>query len=303
MNLKFYTLDVFSDKVFGGNPLAIFPEADLLSDDIMQSLASEINYSETAFIQKPISEKNSAKVKIFTPKNELPFAGHPNVGAGYFLIQHPQFIQGYYSKEKMIFEELAGLVYVSPQYDGQNVIGAEIEAPSMFNTSISIPSSVISRCIEIDEKFLVDDDTPPVVAGVGLDFVIAEVESYEILKKARCNISAFEEADKDYSYGDDFFSLMIFTNNVGKNIVARVFAPLSGIVEDAATGSACGALGALLASRNNMPTGKINFEIHQGENIGRPSYINVSVIKEKGEVIKTSISGKCVLVSEGTFHI
>ena len=303
MDLKFYTLDVFSDKVFGGNPLAIFPEADLLSDDIMQSIASEINYSETVFIQKPISEKNSAKVKIFTPKNELPFAGHPNVGAGYFLIQHPQFIQGYYSKEKMIFEELAGLVYVSPQYDGQNVIGAEIEAPSMFNTSISIPSSVISRCIEIDEKFLVDDDAPPVVAGVGLDFVIAEVESYEALKKARCNISAFEEADKDYSYGDDFFSLMIFTNNVGKNIVARVFAPLSGIVEDAATGSACGALGALLASRNNMPTGKINFEIHQGENIGRPSYINVSVIKEKGEVIKTSISGKCVLVSEGTFHI
>ena len=303
MDLKFYTLDVFSDKVFGGNPLAIFPEADLLSDYIMQSIASEINYSETVFIQKPISEKNSAKVKIFTPKNELPFAGHPNVGAGYFLIQHPQFIQGYYSKEKMIFEELAGLVYVSPQYDGQNVIGAEIEAPSMFNTSISIPSSVISRCIEIDEKFLVDDDAPPVVAGVGLDFVIAEVESYEILKKARCNISAFEEADKDYSYGDDFFSLMIFTNNVGKNIVARVFAPLSGIVEDAATGSACGALGALLASRNNMLTGKIDFEIHQGESIGRPSYINVSVIKEKGEVIKTSISGKCVLVSEGTFHI
>ena len=303
MDLKFYTLDVFSDKVFGGNPLAIFPEADLLSDDIMQSIASEINYSETVFIQKPISEKNSAKVKIFTPKNELPFAGHPNVGAGYFLIQHPQFIQGYYSKEKMIFEELAGLVYVSPQYDGQNVIGAEIEAPSMFNTSISIPSSVISRCIEIDEKFLVDDDAPPVVAGVGLDFVIAEVESYEALKKARCNISAFEEADKDYSYGDDFFSLMIFTNNVGKNIVARVFAPLSGIVEDAATGSACGALGALLAFRNNMLTGKIDFEIHQGESIGRPSYINVSVIKEKGEVIKTSISGKCVLVSEGTFHI
>ena len=130
MDLKFYTLDVFSDKVFGGNPLAIFPEADLLSDDLMQRIASEINYSETVFIQKPISEKNSAKVKIFTPKNELPFAGHPNVGAGYFLIQYPQFIQGYYSKEKMIFEELAGLVYVSPQYAGQNVTGAEIEAPS-----------------------------------------------------------------------------------------------------------------------------------------------------------------------------
>ena len=96
---------------------------------------------------------------------------------------------------------------------------------------------------------------------------------------------------------------MIFTNNVGKNIVARVFAPLSGIVEDAATGSACGALGALLASRNNLQTGKIDFEIHQGESIGRPSYIYVSVKKEQGQVIKTSISGKCILVSEGNFYI
>ena len=96
---------------------------------------------------------------------------------------------------------------------------------------------------------------------------------------------------------------MIFTNNVGKNIVARVFAPLSGIVEDAATGSACGALGALLASRNNLKTGKIDFEIHQGESIGRPSYIYVSVKKEQGQVIKTSISGKCILVSEGNFYI
>ena len=202
----------------------------------------------------------------------------------------------------MIFEELAGLVFVSPQYAGQNLIGAEIEAPSKFNTSISIPSSVISRCIEIDEKFLVSD-APPVVAGVGLDFVIAEVESYEALKKARCNISAFEEADKEYSYSDDFFSLMIFTNKVGKNIFARVFAPLSGIVEDAATGSACGALGALLASRNSLLTGKIDFKIHQGESIGRPSYIYVSVKKEQGQVIKTSISGKCILVSEGNFYI
>ena len=96
---------------------------------------------------------------------------------------------------------------------------------------------------------------------------------------------------------------MIFTNNDGSNIVARVFAPLSGIVEDAATGSACGALGALLASRNNLQTGKIDFEIHQGESIGRSSHIYVSVEKEQGQVIKTSISGKCILVSEGNFYI
>ena len=172
---------MFSDKVFGGNPLAIFPEADLLSDDLMQSIASEINYSETVFIQKPISKKNSAKVKIFTQKMNCHLLV-TQCRSRLFSYSTPTIYSRVLLKRKMIFEELAGLVYVSPQYAGQNLIGSEIEAPSKFNTSISIPSSVISRCIEIDEKFLVSV-APPVVAGVGLDFVIAEVESYEALKR------------------------------------------------------------------------------------------------------------------------
>ena len=303
MDLEFYTVDVFSNKIFGGNPLAIFTNTDDISTDLMQSIASEVNYSETVFIQKPKNKDNTAKVKIFTPKNELPFAGHPNVGAGFLLSCFPNLIPGNYSKNKMVFEEIAGLVNVIPQYNGATVVGSKIEAPNKFHKLETVPTSTIQNCIETNEGSIITSNDPPVVAGVGLDFVIAEVQNKEILNNARCNISAFSEADKNFSYGDDFFSLMIYYRGNQQNIFARVFAPLSGIVEDAATGSACGALGALLASQNNDRNNKYNYKIHQGEMIGRPSLINVSILKEKGQIKRTYISGECVLVSKGNFFI
>ena len=303
MDLEFYTVDVFSNKIFGGNPLAIFTNTDDISTDLMQSIASEVNYSETVFIQKPKNKDNTAKVKIFTPKNELPFAGHPNVGAGFLLSCFPNLIPGNYSKNKMVFEEIAGLVNVIPQYNGNTVVGSKIEAPNKFHKLETVPTTAIQNCIETNEGSIITSNDPPVVAGVGLDFVIAEVQNKEILNNARCNISAFSEADKNFSYGDDFFSLMIYYRGNQQNIFARVFAPLSGIVEDAATGSACGALGALLASQNNDTNNKYNYKIHQGEMIGRPSLINVSILKEKGQIKRTYISGECVLVSKGNFFI
>ena len=302
-DLEFYTVDVFSNKIFGGNPLAVFTNTDNISDDLMQSIASEINYSETVFIQKPKNKDNTAKVKIFTPKNELPFAGHPNVGAGFLLGCFPDLIPGKYSKNKMVFEEIAGLVNVIPQYNGATVVGSKIEAPNKFHKLETVPTSAIQNCIETNEGSIITSNDPPVVAGVGLDFVIAEVQNKEILNNARCNISAFSDANKNFSYGDDFFSLMIYYRGDQQNIFARVFAPLSGIVEDAATGSACGALGALLASQNNDTNNKYNYKIHQGEMIGRPSLINVSILKEKGQIKRTYISGECVLVSKGNFFI
>ena len=303
MDLEFYTVDVFSNKIFGGNPLAIFTNTDDISTDLMQSIASEVNYSETVFIQKPKNKDNTAKVKIFTPKNELPFAGHPNVGAGFLLSCFPNLIPGNYSKNKMVFEEIAGLVNVIPQYNGATVVGSKIEAPNKFHKLETVPTSAIQNCIETNEGSIITSNDPPVVAGVGLDFVIAEVQNKEILNNARCNISAFSEADKNFSYGEDFFSLMIYYRGNQQNIFARVFAPLSGIVEDAATGSACGALGALLASQNNDRNNKYNYKIYQGEMIGRPSLINVSILKEKGQIKRTYISGECVLVSKGNFFI
>ena len=301
--LKFYTLDVFSKNLFGGNPLAVFLEADRLSQMQMQCIAAEINYSETVFILKPDNIENSAKVKIFTPKNELPFAGHPNVGAGFLLSMDKSLIPGKFTKEKLIFEEKAGLVNVFPQYQRDTVTGSEIEAPNLFSIANEIPVSIVTDCAGFDYSSILVNNSPPVIAGVGLEFAIAEVKNKKVLDTAKCNLPGFEKANKSYNFMDDFFSLMLFAKGEKNNLFARVFAPLSGIVEDAATGSACGALGGLLASLDGMESGKCNYTIHQGEAIGRPSIIKISVTKTKGLSSRPLISGDSVLVSEGIFYI
>ncbi len=301
--LKFYTLDVFSKNLFGGNPLAVFVEADRLSQRQMQCIAAEINYSETVFILKPDNIENSAKVKIFTPKNELPFAGHPNVGAGFLLSMDTSLIPGKFTQEKLTFEEKAGLVNVFPKFQSDTVTGSEIEAPSLFSITNEIPVSIVSDCVGLDYSSIIVKNSPPVIAGVGLEFAIAEVENRKALDIAKCDLSGFEKANKSYNFKDDFFSLMLFAKGEKNKFFARVFAPLSGIIEDAATGSACGALGGLLASLDSMESGKCNYTIHQGEAIGRPSIIKISVAKTKGILSRTLISGDSVLVSEGTFYI
>ena len=301
--LKFYTLDVFSKNLFGGNPLAIFVEADKLSQRQMQCIAAEINYSETVFILKPDNLENSAKVKIFTPKNELPFAGHPNVGTGFLLSMDKSLVPGKHTKEKLIFEEKAGLVNVFPQYQRDIVTGSEIEAPNLFSIANEIPVSIVSDCVGLDYKSILVNKSPPVIAGVGLEFAIAEVENKKALDIAKCDLSGFEKANKRYNFKGDFFSLMLFAKGEKNNLFARVFAPLSGIIEDAATGSACGALGGLMASLDSMENGKFNYTIHQGEALGRPSIIKISVTKTKGISSRPLISGDSVLVSEGIFYI
>ena len=119
---KFQTVDVFTDHVFGGNPLAIFTDARGISDADMQKIAAEMNYSETTFVLPPDDPGNAAKVRIFTPQNEMPFAGHPNVGTGYLLASQPDLILGSTDGDFLIFEEMAGLVKILPNRNGAGVI-------------------------------------------------------------------------------------------------------------------------------------------------------------------------------------
>ena len=304
MRLNFYTIDVFTNKIFGGNPLAVFLDADKLSSIQMQSIAREINYSETAFVLKPQNKKNTAKVRIFTPKNELPFAGHPNVGTSFLLLKKINLIPGEFNKSEMWFEIKAGLVRILPKINKENIIlGTSIEAPQRLKLSEKVSLSIISECIELNENQIYVKNFEPIIASVGLDFVIAEVESRKVLSSARCNQIAFEKANQKFDFGDDFFSLMIFCRGKKNEIHARVFAPLSGIIEDPATGSACGALGGLLASLEKEKSGKFNYKIFQGYEIGRPSKLEINVSKVNNITKKPWIFGESVIVSEGKFYL
>src|ERR1700758_4850667 len=160
---EFVTVDVFTDRRFGGNPLAVFPDARGLTTEQMQALAMEVNLSETTFVLPPDNPQHHAKVRIFTPRFELPFAGHPNVGTGYVLAKRDANPPEHY-----VFEELAGLVrvHVLPN-------GARISAPRALSIDIGIPSDVIAACAGLKREEIASNAHEPLVASVGTPFVIA----------------------------------------------------------------------------------------------------------------------------------
>ena len=138
---EFVTVDVFTDRRFGGNPLAVFPDARGLSTEQMQALAMEFNLSETTFVLPPDNPQHNAKVRIFTPRTELPFAGHPNVGTGYVLAMRDAKPPEHY-----VFEELAGLVRVHVLRGKDGIVGARISAPRALSIDIAIPTEIVAAC-------------------------------------------------------------------------------------------------------------------------------------------------------------
>jgi trans-2,3-dihydro-3-hydroxyanthranilate isomerase len=298
---EFATVDVFTDQRFGGNPLAVFPNASGITDEQMQKIAREINYSETTFVLPPRDRKNTAEVRIFTPRSELPFAGHPNVGTAWLLAKNPKWAPGLMSDDKMVFEERAGLVEVTAHKDKSgNLLNCAILAPQKFHQLHSIPRSVAAQCVSLaDEQVLVD----AVVASAGLPFALAQVANLEALKSAKPNISAFEYCNKHYGYLEKPVSLMIYYQSESGVVHARMFGPLAGIYEDPANGSASAALAGLLASSDKRMDANIKYEIAQGVEMGRPSEIFLEAKKVAGEVESVTIAGQCVTVINGSLTV
>jgi trans-2,3-dihydro-3-hydroxyanthranilate isomerase len=165
----FETVDVFTTERFGGNPLAVFPDARGLDGAAMQRIAREFNLSETTFVLPPADPANTAQVRIFTPVTELPFAGHPNVGTALVLAAHMTR-----QPETMLFEEAAGLVRITFDWSGE-APRATLDAPQVLTLEGEIPPAVVAACAGLDEADVLIGLHSPVIAGVGNPFVIAEV--------------------------------------------------------------------------------------------------------------------------------
>ncbi|MDB2646166.1 PhzF family phenazine biosynthesis protein [Pseudomonadales bacterium] len=298
---EFATVDVFTNQRFGGNPLAVFPNAQGLTDEQMQKIAREVNYSETTFVMPPRDRKNTAEVRIFTPQSELPFAGHPNVGTAWLLAENPEWIPGLVSGDKMIFEERAGLVAATVARDNTDTVSScTILAPQKFHQLHSIPRSVAAPCVSLsDEQVLVD----AVVASVGIPFALVQIANSDALESAQPNIAAFEYCNEHYGYPEEPVCIMIYYRSESGVVGARMFGPLAGIYEDPATGSASAALAGLLASRDQRMDANIKYEISQGVEMGRPSEIFLEAKKVAGEIESVSIAGQCVPVITGILTI
>ena len=240
----FVTLDVFTDRRFGGNPLAVFTDARGMSDAEMQALAAEFNLSETTFVLPPQDPANTARVRIFNRTAEMPFAGHPNVGTGYVLAGMGRDTGGV-----LRFEEIAGLVEVRTSRDAKGLLtGAVIDAPRPLVLGPKLTPVQVATCLGIEAAGVVTSAHPPVQASVGVDFFFAQVTP-EALGRAGPDLAGFRQVAGETDTGSDRLSIFAYAPDAdGKTVRARMFAPLSGTFEDAATGSASATLGALLLS-------------------------------------------------------
>jgi trans-2,3-dihydro-3-hydroxyanthranilate isomerase len=303
---SFVTVDVFTDQPFGGNPLAVFPDARGLSAEEMQHIAGEINYSEITFVLPPADSANTARVRIFTPRNEVPFAGHPNVGTGYVLGSAGRARRLEDGREVMRFEEAAGLVELELiRRDDGSVGWVRIAAPQRLSKGHSVPVEAIAECLSVTATDIETGRHPPMLVSVGLPFIIAELGSLEALERCAPNYGAFAYCNERHGYAEDRFSIHAYVRLDGAtaDLQARMFAPLSGILEDPATGSANAAVVALLADLDPSRDARLDCTVRQGIEMGRPSRLRVTADKRAGVVERVLISGGCVEMIRGELRL
>ena len=286
----FVTLDVFTEQRFGGNPLAVFPDASGLSPDDMQALAREFNLSETSFVLPPDNPAHTARVRIFNTSHEMDFAGHPNVGTAMVLAEQGRDVDGV-----LLFEEPAGLVEVRVERAaGGRMRQAIVAAPLPLSVAAVLPAPLIAGCCGLQPGEIRATGHPPLLASTGNPLVLAEVDA-AALSRASPDLGQFRHAVSAHPELAGRLGIYLYTQEPS-GIRARLFSPLDGTWEDPATGSAATTLAALLLSLTAAPHAA--WQIRQGIEMGRPSLLHAEARHTEGG-IRASVGGACVPVLRG----
>lgn len=286
----FVTVDVFTDTRFGGNPLAVFTDARGLTDDQMQSLATEMNLSETTFVLPPQDPANTARVRIYNTTAEMPFAGHPMIGTGWVLAQ-----RGLGRDGVLTFEVPAGLVEVRT-----TPTGADISAPRALTTGVELAPEVVAACAGLQPSDIVTHLHRPVAASLGVEFIFAEVAP-QALSGATPDVAAFRKAMAEVpGLNEQRLSLHLYAHSGPGKLHVRMFAPLAGTFEDPATGSANATLAALLLSLGAEDAAA--YDITQGDEMGRPSRLHATA-RRAADGVRATVGGGCVPVLSGEANL
>ena len=299
MQHEFVTIDVFSDRRFGGNPLAVVLNGAGLTLSQMQAIASEFNLAETTFVFPPKDASHTAEVRIFTPKAELPFAGHPNIGTAFALANRGS-VNGRAIGDSLVFEEKAGPVPLELIIAETTVVGARLTAPQLLSRGDNVRADAVAAACSIEVDDIETQHHRPCVASCGTAFIFAELKTRRALETAQPRAEVFSQNFP--ANGTTGIHLYVRDGSDGFDIRARMFAPLLGVPEDPATGSANVALAGLLASLRPEPDLSLQLRIAQGAEMGRPSLLDASAEKRGGKVIETRIGGRCVAVMSGTIE-
>ncbi|MEM7255820.1 MAG: PhzF family phenazine biosynthesis protein [Pseudomonadota bacterium] len=300
MQFNYYTLDVFTDKRFGGNPLAVVLDAEPLSTGQMQTIAREFNYSETTFVFPAEEPGHDANVRIFTPDQELGFAGHPNIGTAWVLARPAA------TNTSLRFEELAGLVQVDVSFTDDQPTFAELTTPQtvMYGNEVvnSNHQQLLCDALSLEPSDICTANHNPRNASTGLEFHCVELNSLSALSRVKINHDKWQR----YTDISKCFAIHLYTRATERrdiDICCRMFATLGDIREDPATGSANCALAGLLAHLDAEHTGQYTYRIAQGVEMGRPSKLVARVQKTAGAVTQIKIGGTAVQVMQGTLTL
>ena len=277
---QYFVYDVFTDTPFGGNQLAVFPDAQNLPEEKLQSIAAEFNFSEVTFVYPPNDPNNTARVRIFTPTSEVDFAGHPTIGTLIALYDLGR-------QSPMTLELGIGPLACTVKREG-----ASFTASQPLEILSNTQTGLVARALGLSPAQVVIDTHAPIIATLGLAFVFVELDSRETLSACRPNMDAIRDGAERHPESHDF-AIFAYVRN-GSEIHSRMFAPLDNIPEDPATGSASATLAVLLTERLDAPQSLI---FTQGADMGRLSKIQAETTQDPMTV---KISGQAVKVMEGT---
>jgi trans-2,3-dihydro-3-hydroxyanthranilate isomerase len=299
---NFYQLDVFTQKAFCGNPLAVFPEADGLSGEQMQQIAREMNLSETVFVLP--SDKALRRLRIFTPAQELPLAGHPVVGTWNLLARLGITEQAENGFVEIAQELKLGVLPVEIEFRDKKpfqvvMTQGKFKASGIVSDKNEIEKLAAGLGLKISD-FDLPENLPIQTVSTGIKALAVPIVSLEALSRCRINSSLLSEVYLAHG-AIGCYAFTFETVEKGSRVHARFFAPDDGIAEDAATGSAAGSLSGYLIHHGAVKTieKNVEFTIEQGDFMKRPSRILAKVTGERGTVEKVKIGGSSVIVAKG----
>jgi trans-2,3-dihydro-3-hydroxyanthranilate isomerase len=303
-SFAYCTADVFTDQPFGGNQLAVFPDARGIPEHRLLDVTREFNYSETTFVYPPENAGNTRRVRIFTPGGEVPFAGHPTVGTAHVLAAIGEIpLTG--DTTRIVFEENVGPIPVTIRArDGQPVF-AQLSVAKLPELGPPPPSrETIATVLGLDASELLGDAWAPQSFSCGLRYLFVPLRDRAAVARARVKLDDWERTLVG-TWAPELFVFAAGGERTGTDFRARMFAPGLSVPEDPATGSACAALAGYLAARDPRRTsdGTLRWIVEQGFEMGRPSILEVEADLVRGAVTAVRVGGATVMVCRGTMEI
>jgi trans-2,3-dihydro-3-hydroxyanthranilate isomerase len=300
-SFQFVTADVFTKDQFGGNQLAVFPDAEKLPPELMQPIAREFNFSETTFVLPPTDARHTRRVRIFTPGGELQFAGHPTVGTA-FVLASLGAIPFSGSETRIVLEEGVGPVPVTIRTVNGKPSFAQLSVAKLPEVGPPPPQPQdLARAVGLEPGDIRTDSFSPEGGSCGTPFLFVPLRDRKALARARVQTDEFDRILGGY-WTTKVFLFCDDPELPGSHYRARMFAPGIGVAEDPATGGACAALAGYLGTRDSRAEGTLRWVVEQGFEMGRPSILEVEADKRAGRITAARVGGSSVLVSKGEFY-